>query len=174
VGSIAAFALLAFFVLEVWLPGLASTVGDRARHRLEPGLALGETATVAGNPIRPELRLTVDRLRPTRALNAEPGGQPAVQLMAATVTIRNVGQEAWTSGRGTTFTLVDRNNLSHPRRTHPGKVAAGRKLPALITVKPGQTRHGTIVFGLPRGVPAKAVRITVGPGYPKTVSWIAD
>ena len=104
----------------------------------------------------------------------EPGEQPAVQLMAATVTIRNVGQETWTSNRGTTFALIDRNNLSHPRRAHSGKVAAGRKLPALIKVKPGQTRHGTIVFRLPRGVSAKAVWISVGPGYAKTVHWSAD
>jgi hypothetical protein len=94
--------------------------------------------------------------------------------MAADVTIRNVGQEAWTSARGTTFALVDSNDLSHPRRTHPGKVAAGRRLPALIKVQPGRTKRGIIVFGLPRGVPAAAVRISVGPGYPKTMSWSAD
>jgi hypothetical protein len=178
VASIISFALLAVFVLEVWLPRLASTVGDEARNRIDPGLALGETVTVKGNPLRPELRLSIDGLRPTRAVrakpDAEPGARPRVQLMAAEVTIRNVGQEVWTSGRGTTFALVDANDLSHPRRTHVGKVAAGRKLPALIRVKPGRTSRGIIVFGLRRGVPAEAVRISVGPGFPRTVSWSAD
>ena len=178
VASIITFALLAVFVLEVWLPRLASTVEDETRNRIDPGLALGETATVKGNPLRPELRLSVDGLRPTRAVRAKPdaksGARPPVQLMAAEVTIRNVGQEVWTSGRGTTFALVDANDLSHPRRTHMGKVAAGRKLPAVIRVKPGQTKRGIIVFGLPRGVPAEAIRISVGPGYPKTVRWSAD
>jgi hypothetical protein len=176
--SIIAFALLTFFVLEVWLPGLASTVEDRARKRIDPGLAFGQTATVAGNPLRPELQISVDRLRPTRALGANPdaqaGERPALQLMAARVTMRNLGQEAWTSGRGTTFALVDRSDLSHPRRTRTGKVTAGQELPALIKLKPGQARRGFIVFGLPRGVPAAAVRISVGPGYPKTVRWSAD
>ena len=172
------FALAAFLALVTGLPRVASMVEDQARDRIAPSLVLGETATVKGNPIRPELWVSVDRLLPTRAVGARPdgspGARPRVQLMAADVTIRNVGQEPWSSGRGTTFALIDRNNLSHPRRTHSGKVAAGRKLPAVIKVKPGQTRHGTIVFGLPRGVSAEAVRISVGPGYPKTVRWSAD
>jgi hypothetical protein len=172
--SIIAFALLTFFVLEVWLPGLATTVEDKARDRIDPGLALGETATVRGNPVRPELRLTVDRLRPARAVRAEPGARPPVQLMAARVTIHNAGGEGWTSGHGTTFALVDRRDVSHPRRTGAGKVAAGRKLPVLIKVKPGRTKRGVVVFGLPRGVRADSVRITVGPGYPKAVRWSVD
>jgi hypothetical protein len=172
--SIITFALLTFFVLEVWLPGLATTVEDKARDRIDPGLALGETATVKGNPVRPELRLSVDRLRPTRAARAEPGARPPVQLMAARVTIHNVGREGWTSGRGTRFALVDRSDVSHPRRTGAGKVAAGRKLPRLIKVNPGQTKRGIVVFGLPRGVRADSVRITVGPGYPKAVRWSVD
>ena len=53
-------------------------------------------------------------------------------------------------------------------------MTAGRKLPALIKVQPGQTRRGIIVFGVPRGVPAESVWISVGPGYPKTVRWSAD
>ena len=172
------FAVAAVLTLVMGLPHVASVVQDTARNRIDPGLALGETATVAGNPLRPELRLSVDRLRPVRTVRAQPdtkpGARPRVQLMAANVTIRNAGREAWTSGRGTTFALIDRNNLSHPRRTHPGKVAAGRRLPALIKVQPGQTRRGTIVFGLPLGVSAEAVWISVGPGYPKTVRWSAD
>lgn len=172
------FALVAVFALAVGLPRVASVVADTARDRIAPGLALGETATVAGNPLRPELRLSVDRLRPTRAVGArsdvQPGGRTRVQLVAADVTIRNAGQEVWTSARGTSFALVDGNDLSHPRRTHPGQVSAGRRLPALIKVKPGQTKRGVIVFGLRRGVPPEAVRISVGPGYPKTMSWSAD
>ena len=54
------------------------------------------------------------------------------------------------------------------------KVAAGRKLPALIKVKPGQTKRGIVVFGVPRGVRVESVRISVGPGYPKTVRWSVD
>ena len=93
--------------------------------------------------------------------------------MAATVTIRNVGQEGWTSARYDVRTRRPAD-VSHPRRRGRAKVAAGRKLPALIKVKPGQTKRGTIVFGLPRGVHAESVRISVGPGYPKTVRWSAD
>ena len=172
--SILVVGLVAFLALEMGLPRVATVVQDQARNRIDPGLALGETVTVKGNPIRPELRLSVDQLRRTWPVDAKPAERRPTQLMAARVTIRNVGQEAWTSGRGTTFVLVDANDLRHPRRTHTGKVAAGRKLPALIRVKPGQTRRGIIVFGLPRGVPAQAVRISVGPGYPKTVRWSAD
>jgi len=177
VASLLVVGLFAFLVL--WMgPRFSSAVQDQARNRIDPGLALGETATVKGNPIRPELRLSVDRLRPTRAVGArvgaEVGAKSSVQLMAARVTIRNLGQARWTSGRGTTFTLVDRNDLSHPRRTHTGEVAAGSTFPALIKVRPGQTKRGVIVFALPRGVPAEAVRIIVGPGYPKTVHWSAD
>jgi len=172
--SILFVGLVAFLALEMGLPRVASVVQDHARNRIDPGLALGETVTVKGNPVRPELRLSVDRLRRTRPVDAKPGQRRPAQLMAAKVTIRNVGQETWTSGRGTTFALVDANDLGHPRRTHTGEVAAGRKLPALIRVKPGQTKRGIIVFGLPRGASAEAVRISVGPGYPKTVRWSAD
>ena len=171
--TILALGLLAFLVLEVALPKLAAVVEDQARDRSAPSLALGETATVKGNPVRPELRLSVDGLRPTRAVGAKPGSKPPVQLMAATVTIRNVGQEGWTSG-GTKFALVDRSDFSHRRTTGKAKVAAGRKLPALIKVKPGQTKRGIVVFGVPRGVQVDSVRISVGPGYPKTLRWSAD
>ena len=42
--------------------------------------------------------------------------------MAARLTIQNVGQETWTSARGTTFALIDRNNLEPPPAYAPGKV----------------------------------------------------
>jgi len=172
--SILALGLLALLVLGVALPRLASVVEDKARDRSAPSLALGETATVKGNPVRPELRLSVDRLGPTRAVGAKRGSKPTVQLMAATVTIRNVGREAWTSGRDTTFALVDRSDVRHPRRTGGAKVVAGRKLPVVIKVQPGQTKRGIVVFGMLRGGQAESVRITVGPGYPKTVRWSTD
>jgi hypothetical protein len=172
--TILALGVLALLVLEVGLPRLASVVEDRASDRSAPSLALGEVATVKGNPVRPELRLSVDGLRRTRAVGAKPGSRPPVQLMAASVTIRNVGREGWTSGRGTTFALVDQADLSHPRTTGGAKVAAGRKLPTLIKVKPGQTKRGIVVFGLPRGVPAESVRISVGPGLAKTFKWSVD
>jgi hypothetical protein len=168
--SVLAASLFAFVVIEMG-PELSSVVQDQARDRIQPGLTLGESATVQGNPLRPELRLSVDGLRSTRVVGAKAGERAAVHLMAARVTIRNEGSEAWTSGRGTTFALVDRNYLSHTRRTHTGKVTAGRMLPALIKVKPGQTKRGIMVFGLPRGVPAEAVQIRLGPGYPKTLRW---
>ena len=62
--TIIALGFLAFLVLEVGLPRLASIVEDQARDRIAPSLALGETATVKGNPLRPELRLSVDRPAP--------------------------------------------------------------------------------------------------------------
>ncbi len=172
--SIITLGLLALLVLGVALPRLASVVEEKARDRSTPRLALGETATVKGNPVRPELRLSVDRLVPTRAAGAQRGSRPPVQLMAATVTIRNVGGEVWTSGRDTTFALVDQANVRHPRRTAGPKVVAGQRLPVVIKVRPGKTKRGIVVFGMLRGARAESVRITVGPGYPKTVRWSAD
>lgn len=174
VASILAVALVAFLALEVGLPKVASTVKDQARDWSAPTLALGETATVKGNPLRPELRLSVDRLRPTRAAGAKPGSRAPVQLMAADVTIHNAGQEGWTSALGTTIALLDQTDLSHVRKTGGAKVAAGRKLPALIKVRPGQTRRGIVVFRVPRGTQPESVRISVGPGYPKAVRWSVD
>jgi Nuclease-related domain len=164
---------LAVLVLAVGVPWLASVVEDKARDRGTPALALGETVTVKGNPVRPELRLSVDRLRPTSAVGAKTGSAP-VQLMAATVTIHNVGRDGWSSGSGTKFALLDKSDFSHPRSTGAAKVAAGRMLPMLIKVKPGQTMRGIVVFGVPRGVRVASVRITVGPGYPKAVRWSVD
>jgi hypothetical protein len=172
--TILGLGLLAFLVLAVGLPRLAAVVEDQARERSAPTVALGETATVKGNPVRPELRLSVDGLRPTHVVGAKPGSIPPVQLMAANVTIRNVGREGWTSGSGTKFQLVDRADFNHPRTTGGGKVAAGRKLPMLIKVKAGQTKRGIVVFEVPRGVRPESVRITVGPGYPKAVRWSVD
>jgi hypothetical protein len=165
------FGALAVIVLVLAVPRVASVVEDQARDQGVSGLALGETATVKGNPVRPELRLLVDRLRPTRAVGAKPASTAPVQLMAATVTIHNVGREGWTSNRGTKFALLDEGDISHPRSTGAFKVTAGRRLPTLIKLKPGQTRRGVVVFGVPRGVRVDSVRITVGPGYPKTIRW---
>jgi len=169
--TIVALGALAVLALALGVPRLASFVEDTARDHAVPALALGETATVKGNPIRPELRLLVDRLRPTSAVGAKPGSTAPVQLMAATVTIHNVGREGWTSGRGTKFALLDQGDFSHPRSTGAAKVTAGRQLPALIKLKPGQTRRGIVVFGVPRGVRVETVQITVGPGYPRAVRW---
>ena len=171
--SILAASLFAFLVIEMG-PELSSVVQDQARDRIDPGLTLGETATVKGNPLRPELRLRVDGLRPTRAVGDKPASTGPGQLMAATVTIHNVGRAGWTSSRGTRFTLLDQGDVSHPRSTGAAKVTAGRQLPALIKLKPGQTRRGIVVFSVPRGVKPESVRISVGPGYPKTVRWSAD
>ena len=46
-------------------------------------------------------------------------------------------------------------------------MVAGRKLPVLTKVKPGQSMRGILALGPPRGVRAKSVRITVGPGHPQ-------
>jgi hypothetical protein len=170
--SILAASLFAFLVIKMG-PEVSSVVQDQARERIDPSLALGETATVKGNPVRPELRLLVDRVRPTRVVGAKPGSAP-VRLMAATVTIHNVGREGWTSGRGTKFALLDEGDLSHPRALGAKPVTAGRRLPAVIRLEPGQTKRGIVVFGVPRGVRVASVRVTVGPGYPKTVRWSAD
>jgi len=171
--SVLAASLFAFLVIEMG-PELSSVVQDQARDRIDPGLTLGEAATVKGNPVRPELRLRVERLRPTRAVVAKPASADPTQLMAATVTIHNVGREGWTSSRGTRFALLDEGDVGHPRSTGAARVTAGRQLPALIKLKPGQTRRGIVVFSVPRGAKPESVRITVGPGYPKIVRWTAD
>lgn len=169
--SILVLGLLAFFAFTVALPKVASFVRDEARQQLMPTVALGETATVKGNQLRPRLELSVEQLSRTRA----PGGGgsivPESRLWAAQITVRNVGDQAWASNRGTTFAVMDESDAAYLRATDVTKTVAGTMLPAAFRLRPGQTRRGIVLFEVPRGVRPVSVNIRVGPGYPRMVRW---
>jgi hypothetical protein len=170
VASILALALLAVLALTV-LPNIASKAGDEVRAHIRPSVALGETVTVPGNPLRPELQLSVERLSPTRAIAPGRKVAPDHRLYAAQVTIHNVGKQTWVSGGSTTFTLVDESHTSHPQDSRVTQVRAGSMFPARTRVKSGVTKRGVVVFDVPRALKISTIQISVGPGLAKTVRW---
>ena len=170
VASIVALALLSVLALTV-LPNIVSQAGDQARARIHPSVPLGETVTLPGNPLRPELQLSVGQLSPTRAITPGRGVAPGHRLYAARVMIHNVGEQSWVLGRSTKFSLVDASDTSHPRDSRVIQVRAGSMFPAAATVKPGVTRRGVVVFDVPRDQKISTIQISVGPGLAKTVRW---
>ncbi len=123
VASIIALALLSVLALTV-LPNLVSQAGDHARARMHPSVALGETVILPGNPLRPELQLSVDQLSPTRAVAPGRSVAPGHQLYAAKVRIHNVGEQSWAVGRSTTL--------------HPGRRFRHRAIARDSAGDPGQ------------------------------------
>jgi len=170
VGSILALTLVSVLALTV-LPDIASQAGDQARARIQPAVALGKTVTVPGNPLRPELRLSVERLGSTRPITGRRSVAPGHRSYAAQVVVHNVGTGSWTVGRSTEFTLVDESHTSHPPDPQSTRLTAGSVFPPVMVVKPGATRRGVVLFDVPSAQKIATIQISVGPGLAKTVRW---
>lgn len=138
-----------------------------------PALKLGTAKTLPAGTNRPPLRVVADRFLTTRVIGASPSGDPQTRWVAVRVVIRNLGTTRWRSQPGTTATMVDSTGLSRQSATGV-RVAAGKRLPDLIRLRPGGTLRGLVVFAVRRDVPITGFTLTVGPGAPAAVSWAID
>ena len=167
--------LLVLGVLAVFAATLvgpfAHVVEVEARDRLHPAATLGVTETVHGNPLRPDLRVVVEDLHPSRMVSPRPVAPSRPRLLVAEVAIRNTGRTTWTSGRGTRVVVVDEDGVELGRDPRVRKVRAGSLLPVRFRLEPHHSVRGFVAFKAPRGFEATRVRVYVDPGLPKPTDW---
>ena len=174
VGAIVLGGLLVVGVVRV-LPLVADRVEAGARERLVPTTGLGETVTVPGNPLRPELRVSVTDVRPVRTLRPGAGGGTQRRTaLAAEVTIRNTGDRPWISGPGTDFALVDAHGSVIDRAPRSVRPRSAPLLPVRLRLAEGESRRGLVVFDAGPDVDVADVRVLVDPGLPRALQWSVD
>jgi hypothetical protein len=147
-------------------------LAETGRQRLEDTAQVGERVTVAGNPLRPELQISVDRVRRVRVVRGD-ARRPA-PAVAAEVTIRNTGDQVWVSGPGTSVAGIDEGGRTRSRDPRVSRVVRGRLLPGRLRLREGQAAHGLVVLD-PEGTgELERVRVSVGPGLVRSVDWAVD
>jgi hypothetical protein len=139
-----------------------------------PARPLGAAVTLPRATGRPPLRVVVDRARTTRSTR---GLQPYVEyhrLFAVRLRITNVGRHTWVSQPGTVATVS--GDLAVPRQptSRYQMVKAGRAFPDVIRLKPGRSMRRVMVFEVPTTEPITSFSLTVGPGAPRTATWLID
>jgi hypothetical protein len=106
-------------------------------------------------------RSTIDTVRP----------QQGHQLVAVPLRIVNTGDTAWTSNADLDTEVRDQAGVGYSSDPAYSTVGAGNALPADIKLRAGRTTTGYVVFEVPSGTRVTKVRVTVGPGLPKTLRW---
>lgn len=171
---IAAVGTVVTLGLALAVPRWGPLLEAEAQERLLDTHPLGEVVTMAGNPMRPELRVSVDGVRRTRVLRPERLVRTGDRVIGAAVTIRNTGTQGWVSGPATSFVLLDADGVSHPRDVRVQAVTAGPVLGERVRLGPHRSRRGYVVFTVPADLELARVRVTVDPGYPRSHSWTVD
>ena len=97
---------------------------------------------------------------------------PGNQLVAVPVSVRNTGDEAWTSHSDMHAEVTDTSGATYssdPAYTERARRqgAAGHDQAGLG----GADASGLVVFEVPRGTQVAKFRLMVGPGLPTTLRW---
>ncbi len=166
---VATTALVAKIELHDRVADLSARATERVISRTEP---IGTAIPVpAYGTTRPPLSIAAGKpvfTKPKiRGLKVERGHR----LVAVPLTVRNTGGINWTSRADLVTLLADDAGLTYSADPAFAKVTAGRSLPPDLTVPPGSTRRGMVVFEMPREARVARVTARVGPGLPKTLRW---
>ena len=133
--------------------------------------AYGETVRLEGRAERPPIEVTAREPRPVRGTTPGVRVTQGNRLLAAPVTIRNVGRLQWSTRLGLTATVVDATDTAYA--VNPGFTSARgvRVLAGELRLDPGSTARGVLVFEVPRRARVTAFTLTVGSGLTRTGSW---
>lgn len=175
VAVIAVVAVMAALCVRLDVVDRVGVLGSRAVDRVVlPTLAIGQTMTVPGGGVRPDLEVTVRTPIITRiayAAYAAPALRPDQVLVAVPTAIRNLGQESWVSDGSTVPQLLSEGHDAHPIERRFVRVRAGEVLGARTEVRAGGIVRGLWVFAVPRGTEVRGVGLRVGPQSPEVVRW---
>jgi hypothetical protein len=140
--------------VDDWLTEARGALTDRTP------VAFGDTVTLTDSIYHPSMELRADRV--TRAGSNR-------ELVAVRLRMRNTGEEAWQSGLWKKLTLVDRVGYSHD--VVSARIPGRRALPERITVRPGATQVGYVVFRVPAGRDVKELQFKVSPVEDDLLVW---
>jgi hypothetical protein len=169
VGVLAAITAVGF---QLDLPARLGHLGaDAASRVLTPTEPIGTTVSVPSLGSRPSLEVTAGAPVVTRSKlrGIRPGA--GHQLVAVPVAVHNVDETSWANHSDVRAMLTDSGGTTYSADPAYTSVSAGAALPTSMTLHPGKTRRGLIVFEVPRGVEVAKVRLRVGPGLPTTLRW---
>lgn len=140
------------------------------RAVLAPTHELGEAVHVRATASRPQLEVTVVRVGRTRSATPGMRVQPRHRLVAVEVDLRNAGDVVWRNDDATSV-MVSAGGRTYSAVSRFTKIRVGPLLPRRGGVAPGKALHGHVVFEIPSGVALGEVRVSLGPGLPKTLTW---
>ncbi len=161
---------VSLLVLMAFVGYLLSATTQPAQHDIESTRGeLGTTLTVAGSGTRPTLAVTPLTISPTAVPPRAYRPGPRARLVALDLRVHNQGSQLWRpSSVGTSFSMIGTNGERyHPVLLRTG-VPGGLRGAAL---RPGHTVRGRVVFEVPKRARVSEVRMEVGPGVPRSLSW---
>jgi hypothetical protein len=144
----------------------ATSAGENKR-------GLGATQALPAATGRPPLQVTAAQARTVHRVGTTPHLFDGHRFFGVRFTIINRGKRVWVSQPGTCYEVAGESVVPRPGGSAI-RIREGRVLPDPIRLAPGHRVTGYVVFQVPIGEPITSVKLTVGPGKPRTVSWRID
>lgn len=166
-------ALLVLLVLMLDVPSRLGELGAQTVDSMKnPTKSVGEKVTLDGTGDRPDLSLIAERPVVTRSTQRRVHLDRGHQFVAVPMTVHNAGDQAWVFAPSASLVLRDDTQATYWPDARVTKIFAGRVLPAAVTLRPGGTTRGSMVFDVPRGTTITAIELTLGSGDPRTIRWL--
>ena len=169
IGIVAVLAALAF---QFDLPAKIGDLGASALNRVvTPTQPIGTTVAAPGLGHRPPLEVTAGEPVSTRSKLHGVHVSEGHQLVAVPVSVRNIGDETWSSHADVQAEMTDTHGATYSNDPAYTRVRGGTALPTTMKLPASGRASGLVVFEVPRGTQLSKFRLKVGPGLPTTLRW---
>ncbi len=165
-------ALLIALAFRLDVPARLGDLAAEATQRvIAPTKPIGTAVPVPAMGSRPSLEVTAGVPVITRSTRSSLRPRQGQQLVAVPLRIENTGDTVWTSDSDVRTGVTDEAGNDYSSDPAFTDVAVGPTLPETMKLRAGKTRAGFVVFEVPRGTQIAHVRVSVGPGLPKSIGW---
>jgi hypothetical protein len=165
-------ALLVLLVLLFDVPGRLGELGSQTVSSLKnPSGSAGERLALAGAGARPDLTFTAGAPADTRPAPQRLRPARGRHLVAVPMTVHNAGDQPWTFAPGGSLEVRDDAQATYRPDARITRIRGGTVLAPSVTLRPGGTARGSMVFDLPRGARIAAIELSLGRDETRTLRW---
>jgi hypothetical protein len=170
--GVAVCALLVLLVLLFDVPGRLGELGSQTVSSLKnPSGSAGERLALPGAGARPDLTFTAGAPADTRPAPQRLRPARGRHLIAVPMTVHNAGDQPWTFAPGRSLEVRDDAQATYRPDARITRIRGGTVLAPSVTLRPGGTARGSMVFDLPRGATIAAIELSLGRDETRTLRW---
>ncbi|MFL6173551.1 MAG: hypothetical protein ACJ716_11740, partial [Marmoricola sp.] len=122
--------------------------------------SLGQTTVLAQTGSHPALRMMAGIPLDVRSANGVSAGKGR-HLVGVPIQVTSQGTASWRLPVASGFRVVDSLGIVHAPAARVSKVSSGRVLPSRVTLAPGRTIAGMVVFAIENGRDVSIVKVTL-------------
>jgi hypothetical protein len=172
--GVALATLVVFGVLAFDVPDRIAALGSGNLDRVvapTAKVAYGESVDLEGQAERPPLRITAQTPIPVTPLAPKARASEGSRLIGVELEVKNIGKVKWSATPVSVIDVADRKGVEYGVDQRVRRIRGAHTLPNVITLAPGKSVRGVVVFAVPRSAKVLVVRFTVGQGLTRTGEW---